>query len=138
MRLLLVVAAALIDEDGRILITQRPTGKSMAGLWEFPGGKVEAGESPEAALARELKEEIDVDVDPATLVPFTFASHRYDAFHLLMPLYAVRAWTGTPTPREVADVQFVRADALADYPMPAADAPLVTAIQRAFTKAAFL
>ncbi len=137
MRLLLVVAAALIDTTGRVLITQRPAGKAMAGLWEFPGGKVEPGETPEAALVRELQEEIGVDVPLDALVPMTFASHTYDTFHLLMPLYEVRTWSGTPVPREVAAVQFVATKDLNDFAMPAADAPLVAAIQQRFTHAPF-
>ncbi|WP_108659400.1 (deoxy)nucleoside triphosphate pyrophosphohydrolase [Acuticoccus kandeliae] len=137
MRLLLVVAAALIDKGGRILITQRPAGKAMAGLWEFPGGKVEADETPEAALIRELREEIGVEVPLDALVPMTFASHTYDTFHLLMPLYEVRTWAGTPVAREVADLQFVAPEKLSDFAMPAADGPLVAAIQQRFTHAPF-
>ena len=121
----LVVAVALVDPDGRVLIAQRPEGKSMAGLWEFPGGKVEAGETPEAALIRELAEELGSKVKEACLAPFTFASHTYDAFHLLMPLYVCRRWDGTPEAREHAALKWVRPNALADYPMPAADLPLI-------------
>ncbi|MBJ3775717.1 (deoxy)nucleoside triphosphate pyrophosphohydrolase [Acuticoccus mangrovi] len=131
-KLLLVVAAALVDEAGRILITQRPAGKSMAGMWEFPGGKVEAGETPEAALCRELDEELGIDAAERDLIPLTFASHGYEAFHLLMPLYICRAWGGDPTPREVAAVRFVDPAALSTFEMPAADAPLVAHIQSAF------
>ncbi|UOM33213.1 (deoxy)nucleoside triphosphate pyrophosphohydrolase [Acuticoccus sp. I52.16.1] len=133
MRLVLVAAAALIDEAGHILVTQRPPGKAMAGLWEFPGGKIEAGETPEVALCRELFEEIGVTVDPATPEPLTFASHTYDDFHLMMPLFAVRRWTGTPRTKEVADLKFVAPLALSLLEMPAADAPLVQFIQSIFT-----
>src|ERR1700712_4892965 len=119
--LLLVVAAALLDPDGRVLIAERPEGKSMAGLWEFPGGKVETAELPEAALIRELSEELDITVKPACLAPFTFASHTYDAFHLLMPLYICRRWDGTPSPRHHAALKWVRPKDMRDYPMPAAD-----------------
>ena len=121
----LVAAAALIDPDGRVLIAERPAGKAMAGLWEFPGGKVEAGETPETALIRELAEELGIVVKPPCLAPFTFASHTYDAFHLLMPLYVCRRWDGTPQPLEHAALKWVRPNALADYPMPAADLPLI-------------
>jgi 8-oxo-dGTP diphosphatase len=124
MTLVLVAAAALID-GSRVLVTRRPEGKPMAGLWEFPGGKVEAGETPERALVRELHEEIAVDVDPSDLVPLTFASHGYARFHLLMPLFACRAWRGEPVAREVAALRFVTAAELARLPMPDADAPLV-------------
>ena len=124
---ILVVAAALIDPDGRVLIAQRPAGKGMAGLWEFPGGKIEANETPEMALIRELGEELGIAVKAPCLAPFTFASHTYDAFHLLMPLYLCRRWDGTPTPREHAAIKWVRPKDLRaqDYPMPAADWPLV-------------
>ncbi len=121
----LVVAAALIDVDGRVLIAQRPQGKALAGLWEFPGGKVEAGERPEAALIRELNEELGVDVQEACLAPFVFASHAYDSFHLLMPLYLCRRWSGVVVRREHAALAWVKPNALSDYPMPPADAPLV-------------
>jgi 8-oxo-dGTP diphosphatase len=124
-RLLLVAACALIDVDRRILIAQRPAGKSMAGLWEFPGGKVEEGETPEATLVRELKEELGVDTKEACLAPLTFASHTYDDFHLLMPLYVCRRWTGTPEPREGQGLKWVRAVELRGHPMPAADIPLI-------------
>ena len=124
---ILVVAAALIDPDGRVLIAQRPPGKDMAGLWEFPGGKVETGETPETALIRELGEELGIAVKAPCLAPFTFASHTYGAFHLLMPLYVCRRWDGTPAPREHAAIKWVRPrDLRAEtYPMPAADLPLI-------------
>ena len=121
----LVVAAALIDADNRVLICQRPKGKSLAGLWEFPGGKVDAGETPEAALCRELKEELAIDVPIRCLAPLTFASHTYDDFHLLMPLYVCRNWNGALAPQEGQDTKWVRANRLNDYPMPPADAPLI-------------
>ena len=123
--LVVVVAAALVDADGRVLIAQRPEGKPLAGLWEFPGGKVHRREPPEAALARELREELGIVVKVQDLQPFAFASHGYDAFHLLMPLYLCRLWQGTPAPMEGQAVQWVLAKALAEYPMPPADAPLV-------------
>ncbi len=123
--LMLVVAVALVDPDGRVLIAQRPEGKSMAGLWEFPGGKVETGELPEAALIRELSEELGITVKVACLAPFTFASHTYDAFHLLMPLYICRRWEGTPMPRHHAALKWVRPKDMSGYPMPAADLPLI-------------
>ena len=123
--LVLVVAAALIDVDGRVLIAQRPEGKSMAGLWEFPGGKVDDGETPEEALIRELAEELDIDVADRCLAPFTFVSHAYDDFHLLMPLYVCRVWQGEVTAKEHRALKWVRPVRLADYPMPPADAPLV-------------
>ncbi len=124
-RLVLVAACALIDPDGRVLIAQRPPGKAMAGLWEFPGGKIEPGESPEAALIRELKEELGITVKEPCLAPFTFASHRYPDFHLLMPLYVCRRWDGTVTPSEHSAVKWVRPLELAQYPMPPADLPLI-------------
>lgn len=123
--ILLVAACALIDVDGRVLLAERPAGKSMAGLWEFPGGKVETGESPEAALVRELKEELGITVAEKCLAPFTFASHRYEAFHLLMPLYVCRNWEGDIVPQDGQEIAWVRANRLADYPMPPADAPLI-------------
>ncbi|HEU0161828.1 MAG TPA: (deoxy)nucleoside triphosphate pyrophosphohydrolase [Rhizomicrobium sp.] len=123
--LLLVVAVALVDPDGRVLIAQRPEGKSMAGLWEFPGGKVEAGETPESALIRELAEELGITVKEPCLAPFTFASHAYETVHLLMPLYVCRRWEGTPMPRHHAALKWVRPNQMRDYPMPAADLPLI-------------
>jgi 8-oxo-dGTP diphosphatase len=126
--LLLVVAVALVDADRRVLIAQRPEGKAMAGLWEFPGGKVEAGETPEAALIRELEEELGISTKQACLAPISFASHSYDNFHLLMPLYACRKWQGTPEPREHAALKWVRPQQLRDYPMPPADEPLIAAL----------
>jgi len=125
LRLVLVAAAALVDRDNRILLARRPPGKSMAGLWEFPGGKVEAGETPEQALRRELFEELTIDVCEDCLAPFTFASHRYETFHLLMPLYLCRQWDGLIVPREGQEIAWVRAHSLTDYPMPAADLPLI-------------
>jgi 8-oxo-dGTP diphosphatase len=123
--LLLVAAAALVDVDGRVLICQRPQGKQMAGLWEFPGGKVEAGETPEACLIRELQEELGIAVTHACLAPFVFASHSYEGFHLLMPLYLLRRWAGVVQRREHAALAWVKPNALSDYPMPPADEPLV-------------
>jgi 8-oxo-dGTP diphosphatase len=125
----LVVAVALVDVDGRVLLAQRPEGKSMAGLWEFPGGKVHVGEAPEDALIRELEEELGIDVAASCLAPFTFASHRYADFHLLMPLYVCRKWQGTVTPREGQLLAWVRPARLADYPMPPADKPLVAMLR---------
>jgi 8-oxo-dGTP diphosphatase len=125
----LVVAVALVDTDGRVLLAQRPAGKSMAGLWEFPGGKVQAGETPEAALIRELKEELDIDVTEACLAPLSFASHRYERFHLLMPLYVCRRWNGIVTPREGQPLTWVRAAKLDQYEMPPADKPLVAVLR---------
>jgi 8-oxo-dGTP diphosphatase len=122
---LLVSAVALIDADGRILLAQRPEGKSLAGLWEFPGGKVEPGETPEAALIRELHEELGIDTHASCLAPLTFASHSYPDFHLLMPLFACRRWHGTPQAREGQVLAWVRPNALRDYPMPPADLPLI-------------
>jgi len=123
--LVIVVACALIDPDGRVLIAQRPPGKSMAGLWEFPGGKIETGERPEDTLIRELKEELGITVKEACLAPFVFASHGYTDFHLLMPLYLCRRWEGIVTALEHSAVRWVRPRDLAAYPMPAADLPLV-------------
>ena len=125
MKTLLVSAVALIDPDGRVLLAQRPEGKSLAGLWEFPGGKVEPGETPEAALIRELKEELDIDTWSSCLAPLTFASHSYDDFHLLMPLYACRRWQGTVRAIEGQQLSWVKPNALRDYPMPPADLPLI-------------
>jgi 8-oxo-dGTP diphosphatase len=127
--LLLVVAVALIDVDGRILLAQRPAGKAMAGLWEFPGGKVDDGEIPEAALIRELREELGIDVAASCLAPFTFASHAYAGFHLLMPLYVCRIWQGVVAGREGQRLAWVRPAKLADYPMPPADKPLVAMLR---------
>ena len=124
-RLLLVAACALVDADGRVLISQRPEGKALAGLWEFPGGKVEPGERPEAALIRELNEELGIDVAEACLAPLTFASHAYAEFHLLMPLYVCRRWKGLVTGREGQAVKWVPPKKLRDYHMPPADAPLI-------------
>jgi 8-oxo-dGTP diphosphatase len=124
-KIVLVSAVALIDADGRVLLAQRPEGKSMAGLWEFPGGKVESGETPEAALIRELKEELGIDTWQSCLAPLTFASHAYPDFHLLMPLFACRRWQGVTTPREGQNLAWVRPAALRDYPMPPADLPLI-------------
>ncbi|MBT5049951.1 MAG: 8-oxo-dGTP diphosphatase MutT [Rhodospirillaceae bacterium] len=125
----LVVAVALVDVDGRVLIAQRPEGKAMAGLWEFPGGKVDDGETPEAALIRELQEEIGIDVTENCLAPLTFASHAYETFHLLMPLYVCRVWEGTVTPREGQALKWVRPLELRNYPMPPADVPLVAMLR---------
>jgi len=122
---LIVAACALIDIDGRVLIGQRPAGKQLAGLWEFPGGKVEAGETPEACLIRELDEELGVKITHACLAPFVFASHAYPAFHLLMPLFLCRRWEGFVIAREHAALAWVHPDRLAEYPMPPADGPLV-------------
>ena len=123
--LVLVAAAALTDVDRRVLIAQRPPGKSMAGLWEFPGGKVDAGETPEQALVRELREELGIEVCLECLAPFTFASHAYETFHLLMPLYLCAKWEGEIEPREGQTIKWVRASRLRDYPMPPADLPLI-------------
>ncbi len=129
METLLVAAVALIDADGRVLLARWPEGKPMAGLWEFPGGKVEAGETPEAALIRELCEELGIDVTESCLAPFTFASHTYDGFHLLMPLYVCRVWDGIARPREGQELAWVRPERLRDYPMPPADEPLVALLR---------
>ena len=134
-KMLLVSAAALIDTDGRVMLTQRPAGKSMAGLWEFPGGKIETGETPETALIRELREELNIDTTLSCLAPLSFASHHYDtndyedAFHLLMMLFVCRRWQGRPQPMEGGKLKWVRPQNLRDYPMPAADIPLISALQ---------
>jgi 8-oxo-dGTP diphosphatase len=129
-KLVLVAAAALVDPDGRVLIAQRPDGKAMAGLWEFPGGKVETGETPEAALIRELDEELGIETWESCLAPLSFASHAYPEFHLLMPLYVCRKWGGgAPRPREHSALKWVRPSALATYPMPPADAPLIPVLR---------
>jgi 8-oxo-dGTP diphosphatase len=122
---MMVVACALIDADGRVLIAQRPPQKAMGGLWEFPGGKIETGETPEASLIRELEEELGIAVKEACLAPFTFASHAYPDFHLLMPLYVCRRWEGTPQPREHSALKWVRPKDLSLWPMPPADLPLI-------------
>ncbi len=127
--IVLVAAVALIDPDGRVLLAERPAGKSMAGLWEFPGGKVDPGETPEAALIRELEEELGIDVEASCLAPFTFASHAYAEFHLLMPLYVCRKWQGIVTAREGQRLKWVRPSQLTDYPMPPADKPLVAMLR---------
>ena len=125
----LVAAVIMVDIDGRILLAQRPEGKSMAGLWEFPGGKVEAGETPERALIREMREELNIDVTEACLAPFVFASHSYDDFHLLMPLFLCRRWDGILLPREGQKLKWVKIKDLLSYPMPPADAPLIAMIR---------
>lgn len=125
MKTILVVAAALVDSDGRVLIAQRPEGKQLAGLWEFPGGKVEPGETPETALIRELEEELGIVVKQACLAPFVFASHTYETFHLLMPLYLIRRWEGEPELKEHKALKWVRPNDMGQYPMPPADDPLV-------------
>ena len=129
MKIVLVSAAALIDRDGRVLLSQRPEGKSMAGLWEFPGGKVEPDETPEAALVRELNEELGIETWDSCLAPLTFASHAYDDFHLLMPLFACRKWNGIVQPKESQTLKWVEAKAIKEYPMPAADIPLVSILR---------
>jgi len=129
LKIVLVVACALIDVDGRVLLAQRPQGRAMAGLWEFPGGKMEAGERPEQTLIRELKEELGIDVKEACLAPLTFASHTYEDFHLMMPLYVCRRWEGTATPLEGQQLAWVRPNKLRDYPMPPADLPLIPHLQ---------
>lgn len=125
MKIVLVSAVALIDVDGRVLLAQRPEGKSMAGLWEFPGGKVEPGESPEVALVRELQEELGIDTWTSCLAPLTFASHAYEDFHLLMPLFACRKWMGVPRSVEGQKLAWVTPQELSRYPMPPADIPLI-------------
>ena len=127
--IVLVVAIALIDSDGRVLIAQRPEGKKMAGLWEFPGGKVDAGETPENALIRECAEELGIDIRASCLAPIAFASHTYDDFHLLMPLYVCRVWKGMVSARENQALKWVRPAKMGEYPMPAADIPLVAQLQ---------
>ena len=127
-KLLLVVAVALVDPDGRVLLAQRPPGKTLAGLWEFPGGKIEPGERPEETLIRELSEELGIAVKEACLAPLTFASHAYESFHLLMPLYVCRRWEGFVQPKEGQALRWVRPRDLASYPMPPADLPLLPAL----------
>lgn len=129
MKLVLVAAVVLIDVDGRILLAQRPEGKSMAGLWEFPGGKVEKGESPETALVRELHEELGIETWNSCLAPLSFASHAYEDFHLLMPVFACRKWNGQVQSREGQALKWVRSKDLRDYPMPPADLPLIPVIR---------
>jgi 8-oxo-dGTP diphosphatase len=128
-KIVLVSAVALIDADGRVLLAQRPEGKSMAGLWEFPGGKVEPGETPEAALIRELHEELGIDTQESCLAPLTFASHAYESFHLLMPLFACRRWQGMVRGRENQALEWVRPNRLREYPMPPADLPLIPVLR---------
>jgi len=123
--ILLVVAVALLDADNRVLLSRRPEGKHLAGLWEFPGGKIHDGETPEAALIREMNEELAIDTVESCLAPLAFASHEYDDFHLLMPLYVCRVWKGIVTPAEGQELKWVAKQALTDYPMPPADAPLI-------------
>ena len=125
MNITLVVACALVDADRRVLIAQRPQGKQLAGLWEVPGGKIEPGETPEAALIRELREELDIETQQACLAPLSFASHTYDDWHLMMPLYVCRKWQGTPLAREHSQLKWVRPQMLREYPMPPADEPLI-------------
>lgn len=127
--LVLVSAAALIDADGRVLLAQRPPGRSMAGLWEFPGGKIEPGETPESALIRELREELGLETQESCLAPLAFASHGYEGFHLLMPLFACRRWQGHPRPREGQQIAWVRPREMASWPMPPADRPLIPVLR---------
>ena len=129
MKVILVSAVALIDRDGRVLITQRPKGKSMEGLWEFPGGKIESGETPEYALVRELYEELGIETWSSCLAPLTFASHRYSDFHLLMPLFACRKWDGIPKPKEGQNLKWAHVKSLKDFPMPPADIPLIAVLR---------
>ena len=129
MKLVLVAAVVLVDADGRVLLAQRPKGKAMAGLWEFPGGKVEPGETPEAALIRELHEELGIDTWASCLAPLTFASHGYADFHLLMPVFICRRWDGIVAPHEGQNLAWVTPERLRDYPMPEADSPLVPIIR---------
>jgi 8-oxo-dGTP diphosphatase len=129
LKTVLVAAVALVDGDGRVLLAQRPAGKTLAGMWEFPGGKVEPGETPERALIRELKEELGIDVAASCLAPFTFASHSYDRFHLLMPLYVCRVWQGIATAQEGQVLSWVKPSAMASYEMPPADKPLVAMLR---------
>lgn len=129
MKMVLVAAVALVDADGRVLLAQRPEGKSMAGLWEFPGGKIESGETPEAALIRELQEELGIDTWASCLAPLSFASHAYADFHLLMPLFICRKWQGQPQSREGQALKWVRPADLRNYPMPAADLPLIPVLR---------
>ena len=124
-----VVACALVDVDGRVLLAKRPEGKSMANLWEFPGGKIESGETPETAIIRELSEELAIDTKSTCLAPLSFVSHEYEAFHLVMLLYVCRRWWGTPQPVEASELAWVRAPRLRDYDMPDADKPLIAALQ---------
>ena len=127
--IVLVAAVALVDADGRVLLARRPPGKAMAGLWEFPGGKIGDGETPEQALIRELREELGIDTEQSCLAPLAFASHGYDDFHLLMPLYVCRVWSGMVTPREGQELRWVRPARLRDFPMPPADAPLIPVLR---------
>lgn len=126
---ILVSAVALVDSDGRVLLAQRPEGKSMAGLWEFPGGKVQEGETPEFALMRELEEELGIETRPCCYSPIAFASHSYDDFHLLMPVFACRQWKGTPVPNEGQTLKWVYPKDMSDYPMPPADIPLISQLR---------
>ena len=129
MKLVLVAAVVLVDPDGRVLLAQRPEGKAMAGLWEFPGGKIEPGETPEAALIRELREELGIDTWASCLAPLSFASHGYAEFHLLMPVFICRKWDGIVRPHEGQNLAWVKPDRLRDYPMPEADSPLIPIIR---------